>query len=179
MQYQLLGKLDNEPSKLYFNKMDGLYDVALEHNGEPRNLEQPPPLNPFPGSPHSIGDYFYSGASLENVKRITPCANGTTLIGILLEYADGTRAALGEVKLDCLMDLIDIDGSSRIWMRTIGPLQDFLRGSNYNGQTLFNEIEFTEPSTPGYQAFEWRGSMGWWFQSDLRYLKLTQEDSTA
>lgn len=98
--------LRSEPDYLYVDDSAGILELAL--NPAPPEIEDPfgslslpVPTSQYPKAA-SAESYFYTSASLDNLDFLEPCnINGVTT-GVLFHYGDGSRAAVGQVRLDRL-----------------------------------------------------------------------------
>ncbi|KAK1508142.1 hypothetical protein CABS01_16862 [Colletotrichum abscissum] len=68
--------------------------------------------------------YAWNRARLKDVVEIAPCRRQrmgkSILIGLLLRYADGTSACVGQIRLDSLQRAVNIDPTSTLWERHLG-----------------------------------------------------------
>lgn len=118
-KWRQLCSLPGSPTRVFFNlSFRGVHRLAVE---EPVFRRSSPLLlaisSPYPFS-HGTADYFYSSASLEHVVEVTPCqrelATYSPIIGLLLRYADGQRACVGEFRMDCIGETLEVDASHRL-----------------------------------------------------------------
>lgn len=155
------------PTRIYFNyHVRGIHKLGFEtgaSGGATLPLEMP-----FPCLTNDMQvPYFYSSATLENVTRVTPCRRRledcTAVTGLLLRYADGGRAALGEVRLDCVGEGHEVDP----WLQRLhlgfAKSQDKPRSIRPN----VSRVELT-PTAPDCEllrwlSLPWDGKLEWWY----------------
>lgn len=103
-------------------------------------------------------DSFHSFASLENVVEVTPCRSyapgPSSIIGMLLLYATGKRACLGQCRLDRLDPPQIVEPGSFLWLGT---------PSGSHAQVVTCDIGVDPPSDPALTFFEagWEGTLEW------------------
>lgn len=103
--YSLLAKLRGQRDYLFIDDSAGIRELALtpapEEVNETRNLRKPAPESCYPAIT-SVEGYFYTFAPLENLDFIKICNFDGVVTGLLLHYRDGSRASVGQVRLDWL-----------------------------------------------------------------------------
>ncbi|KAL7794340.1 hypothetical protein V8C37DRAFT_415184 [Trichoderma ceciliae] len=99
----------NEPDYmyLYIEGSSGVRELAL--NPAPnahetsQNLRLPVPKSRYPKLT-SVESYFFTSAPLETLGSIKLCSSNGIVTGLLLHYHDGSRASVGQVRLDRLTE---------------------------------------------------------------------------
>lgn len=97
---------------------------------------------------------FYSSADLSQVQYIQPCTVGDVITGLLLHYIAGHGEVVGQVRPDCLLRAIQMDG--QFWL----GLQD-----------LDGCFQVTHASTSQTGIEDWKhvvrlrgvGRLEWWW----------------
>lgn len=86
---------------------DGLLNPARKCTHDP-----PPVPHSFLPSWMQYWFGYLTSATLENVIRVTPCQTGPqgalSIIGLLLEYTDGTFSCVGQYRDDGIMQTLDV-----------------------------------------------------------------------
>lgn len=150
------------PSRVYFDvSVGGIHTFAVDASF-PDSASQPPPL-PVPTSacPKAGDDekYVHTFASFDGVVEVTPCRSniiefGPAITGILLHYADGNHAVLGQVRLDKLESPINVRDASAMWLHfSLSSLEC----PNVDGVT------FEKPLGSEYFEVPRHGTLEWWF----------------
>ncbi|KAK1249769.1 hypothetical protein MKX08_009772 [Trichoderma sp. CBMAI-0020] len=98
--------LRREPDYIYVDDTAGILELAL--NPAPPEIEDPfgslslpVPMSQYPKGT-SAESYFYTSASLDDLDFLEPCTVNGVTTGVLLHYCDGSRAVVGQVRLDRL-----------------------------------------------------------------------------
>ncbi|EFY84122.1 hypothetical protein MAC_09833 [Metarhizium acridum CQMa 102] len=103
--YSLVAKLRGQRDYLFIDDSAGIRELALtpapEEVNETRNLRIPAPESCYPAIT-SVEGYFYTFAPLKNLDFIKICNFDGVVTGLLLHYHDGSRASVGQVRLDWL-----------------------------------------------------------------------------
>ena len=111
---------------------------------------------------YSHTDYFYSAASLQHVVEITTCRRRigtyTAIVGLLLRYASGHRASVGEFRMDCIGETLRVDITQNLYL-------GFARA-----EKIPPHVARLELSSPGekmgplhWLCMGWTGKLEWWF----------------
>ncbi|EWZ77515.1 hypothetical protein FOQG_16824 [Fusarium oxysporum f. sp. raphani 54005] len=162
--WELLDISKGEPGHFFFDShpsaMRGLiFDSKAPR--QPRVLDAPKPVSPHPGL-HVCEDFHWSQASLENVVAVTPCCRVTKgspeFIGLLLDYSDGSRACVGQVRLDCLSPPLTIKSSPRLWFGF--ELNDENRP--YIARIEISDAHLDKKMTMWFEVFL-SGIIEWWY----------------
>lgn len=122
--------LPEGPSRLFLSHSRlGVHLLGTKDVGNPNaTLSMSTPMS-CPKT-HRIVKYFYSAASLEDVVEVTPCeiklATHSHMSGLIFQYANGERACVGEIRLDCLGEPLLVQPKSRLHLafkrdRSVGP----------------------------------------------------------
>lgn len=162
--HQVCGPLAG-PTRVFFDHSltaRGMGRCAMWAPGEPSG--QAPPLLYANGS-----SWYYSDASLEGVVEITPCRwheagqqSHSKIIGLLLRYSNGSRACLGEFRLDCASTPLRVGDTEklRLGFNLTHPLR----------LPYLAEIRFSPPPAPSdwepdeqWLEIPWKGTLQWWF----------------
>lgn len=156
-KWRPLCSLPGSPTRVFSNLSSrGVHWLAVE---EPV-FRRPSPLllatsSPYPFS-HGTADYFYSSAV-----EVTPCqrelATYSPIIGLLLRYADGQRACVGEFRMDCIGETLEVDASHRLHL-------GFARAKKIPPHV--SKLELCHPQDGGslrWLSVPWTGKLEWWF----------------
>jgi hypothetical protein len=106
------------PSRLFFSHSRlGVHLLSAKDMGNPNaTFSMPTPMS-YPQT-HGILDYYYFAASLEELVEVTPCqvklATHSHISGLSFQYANGERACVGEIRLDCLGETLLVQPKSRL-----------------------------------------------------------------
>lgn len=122
----------------------------------------PPPPQPS-SEPERLGmeDYFYTCATLDDIKSFRPSYShqgGIRVItGLLFLDADGHESCVGQVRYDSLGDKQEVDKSEKLWLAFI-ILEE---------QPCVIRVE-TSNALEGVGDFywldvPWKGKLEWWF----------------
>lgn len=160
--YTLLQKLTSKPSRVSFDvNPTRIRQLAFEDEIFPTSRDPvvPRPLSRCPRSA-MFENFIYTSADLENLVEITPCektsAGCLAVIGLLLHYSNGDRAAVGQFRLDCAGQPISTRGSHSIW----------LSFGNKSGCPFVVAFGIFPPPTAPSQIhleFVCAGRLEWWF----------------
>ncbi|KAK1506529.1 hypothetical protein CABS01_16907 [Colletotrichum abscissum] len=118
---------------------------------------------PYPLSRH--GEYYaWNRARLKHVVEIVPCnrqrMGKPIIIGLLLRYADGTSACVGQIRLDCLQRAMTVDPTSTLW------LGFWLTGDGpCIGSAILAKEQPVVPACETWFEMEWRDDLQWWFSN--------------
>jgi hypothetical protein len=164
--HQVCGPLAG-PTRVFFDhslKAPGMLRCAMWAPGEPSG--QAPPMLLANGP-----SWYYSDASLEDVVEITPCRwhepgqqSHSKIIGLLLRYSNGSRACLGEFRLDCACTPLRVGDTEKLHL-----------GFNMTPRPYpvpyLAEIRFSSPPAPSdweldeqWLEIPWKGILQWWFK---------------
>ncbi|KAK1445492.1 hypothetical protein CTAM01_17386, partial [Colletotrichum tamarilloi] len=84
-------------------------------------------VQPRPNWGRKATSHIYAETTTCGVRRvveIVPCnrqrMGKPIIIGLLLRYADGTSACVGQIRLDCLQRAMTVDPTSTLWERHLG-----------------------------------------------------------
>lgn len=164
--WRLLSRLTTQgPSSLVFGPAFGTLTTVACSDG----LLSPTSKCPYPSSqvPHSPpGNWmgyswgYYTSAPLDGVVRVIPCRTGSgdtsAIIGLLLEYADNSRACIGQYRHD---------GVS--WALDVGDSLGLSIGFGWR-RLSFHHIEQVAVDGPRHDAeltwleLPWQGPLDWW-----------------
>ncbi|KID94874.1 hypothetical protein MAJ_09173, partial [Metarhizium majus ARSEF 297] len=100
--YSRVAKLRSQPDYLFIDDSAGIRELALTPapgDNDTPNLRKPTPESCYPAIT-SVESYFYTFAPLENLDFIKICSFDGVVTGLLLHYHDGSRASVGQVRLD-------------------------------------------------------------------------------
>jgi len=113
--------LPESPTRIYFDfSLRGIHRLAIKHAALPRERH----LVPHPSSPYpkciTFAHYFHSSAELEGTVEITLCRRDidtfSCIAGLFLRYADGRRACLGEFRMDCICETLEVSKEQELWL---------------------------------------------------------------
>lgn len=140
----------------------GVRNLAFE-TPEPAPASSPLIL-PRSLSPHPkatfFESYFYSTADLEGIERIVPCQRNILgrqhIIGLCLDFPEGRRSCVGQVRLDSLGNSVQLGAHHSVW----------LGFSKEDHRPFVSALELSEPE-PG-ESVSWLeippcGRLEWWF----------------
>lgn len=181
----------NRPSRIYFNEWDSARDESridfLGIEGAPeedttisqgewkRRSHYPQSLVPASPLPYTQYNepWYYTSCRMEDVAEITCCvgkvAPETGIIGMLICYANGGRACLGQYRVDWTQDPIRVDpaGALRVGM-----------GKTTKGFPFVASVGTTRGPESGrslrWLDIPWRGRLEWWFSQ--RQCRLNHSD---
>ena len=150
------------PTRIYVDAgVRPTYTAIEGGQGVKRQQDDPLPVPPVSKCPPSLYQrIFFTRASLELVAWISPCRHKGTVVGLLIQYVDGTLEALGEVKPGYLEAEMDARGSLGLW---------FLRTRD-GGNSPVTEVSLSPPGEDEEietHEFPWRGELEWWFTKRL------------
>ncbi|KAL6909109.1 hypothetical protein GGI43DRAFT_168195 [Trichoderma evansii] len=96
----------SKADEIYVDDSAGIRELALDPapplNDDPINsLTLPVPISQYP-KVTSTESYFYTFASLDDLRYLEPCSFNGIITGVLFHYGDGSRAVVGQVRLDRL-----------------------------------------------------------------------------
>lgn len=163
-RWTLLYMSDGSPSRIFFDvSPHGIHKLAFEAP-EPIHPGGYSPVVPAPSSPYpestSLSNYFYTCATLKNVVEVTPCerkvAGKRSIIGLLFRYSDGTKACVGQFRLDCAATTLVVGNRPQLW----------LSFDNDNGRPLVGDIGLSrapKPKSCDCLYVTWDGKLEWWF----------------
>lgn len=110
---------------------------------------------------HGILDYYYSAASLEEVVEVTPCqvklATHSHISGLIFQYANGERACVGEIRLDCLGETLLVQPKSRLHLAF---KMERSVGHHVTKVWLDNTLD---KGSREWLSLPWTGVLEWWF----------------
>lgn len=163
-----LSDLPDGPTQLYFNSSQhgirriAIYDSKIGSNDgdDDDRFQLPAPISRGPVR-RSLGDNFYSGATLSGAVQVSVCrikhAAHSYIAGLLLRYSNGDRVCLGEVCPASAGPWLEVGSSESFWVGTsemvdLGP--------------YVARIELDPPDDMGqlrWTKFPWKGKLDWWF----------------
>ncbi|OTB05541.1 hypothetical protein M426DRAFT_319811 [Hypoxylon sp. CI-4A] len=123
-----------------------------------RNIAIPAPISPYPEST-TLEDYFYTSASLVNVIGVIPCRSTNSdivsIVGIILNYANGYQTTVGQVFVDRLEPVVDVSPSETM----------IFQFSTVDGFPYVTNIHFSSLESVPASGMEihWNGRLEWWF----------------
>lgn len=149
------------------------YDLAFENHKPPQQQSLPPQPEILAQKPGWFGGHFFhSEAMLNDATEVIPCRSATTnrVSGLLLRYANGSEAALGVVRLDCLSRPVRLSRGDIMWL-------EFVKVEH----TVFmRSVRFSRPphgSTSHWFPVPKHGRLEWWFSA--RECQITHEGRTS
>ncbi|EEU42347.1 uncharacterized protein NECHADRAFT_79826 [Fusarium vanettenii 77-13-4] len=103
-KWSLLDAPNGEPGHFFFDTHPTCTRALCFESQEPAQaltFAPPQPSSPHPGI-DSLDSFFWSSASVEDVREVRPCRQKNEISGLLFLYSDGRSATLGQVRLDHL-----------------------------------------------------------------------------
>ncbi|KAM6516568.1 hypothetical protein FALCPG4_014750 [Fusarium falciforme] len=129
-------------------------------------------LPPCPSLNYEPWPYcHYSSVSLENVVEIIPCRRKVrplttpywAITGILLRYANGSRACAGEFRMDCVGEPINVDGAVFVYLGYVDKTKITYWHLSRIDLTLVDDDECQS----GW-CLAMQGTLQWWFGDEGR-----------
>ncbi|KAI1841716.1 hypothetical protein JX265_013698 [Neoarthrinium moseri] len=147
---------------LYFEySKRGIHRLALlGSSGAFQHIPRLETSTPCPGR-NSMGEYFYSAASLQNVHEIKLCRkthlSHAPITGMLLRYSDGHQACVGECGVQTFGETIDVSSSTKLFL-------GFMRTERKNPYLSKVElIQSNDEVSLHWLDLSWEGTLEWWF----------------
>ncbi|KAI1413244.1 hypothetical protein F5Y13DRAFT_179711 [Hypoxylon sp. FL1857] len=179
------------PTKIYFNTADqldsgteGIDTLGCENPQPPTTMTIPRSAVPMEMSYFEPAKAeFYSSCKMRDVAKIAPCVDKThpqrLVIGMLLQYKDGHRECLGQVRLDWMVDPLEVGEASKLRIgMTKAKIKTTLTGQlglhvtrNVATVTL---SESTDKKVDQWVDVPWYGTLEWWFSeksTEIKYHK--------
>jgi hypothetical protein len=181
--FKLCGSLDG-PTKMYLNhSVRGVHHLAIENmKSEPTVVA--PELVPEVSTRNFFGrlSWFYTKAPLSCVSEIIPCRwqqskhseddpspprpgirienRYSPITGLLLRYSDGSRACVGEFRLDyaCLPPLV-VGDAPRLYLGFTSKVQLH----SYMAEIRLTRPTGLEESSLKWLEVDWTGELEWLF----------------
>jgi hypothetical protein len=146
-----------------------------------RRDRYPPSLTPLVERPLSIRDkhpWFYTSCSMDDVVEVTCCRhcraadNTAEITGMLLRYAGGGRACVGQYRPDRAASPIRADSAQTLSLRLI-PVGEFAR--------RVDEVRLRDaasrPPDASWMDVPLSGRLEWWFSLGQSWLSHSTPDS--
>lgn len=171
----------SQPDYIYIDDSAGIRELAL--NPAPPVIEDPfGSLSlPVPRSQYpkvtSAESYFYTFATLDDLEFLEPCSFDGITTGLLLHYGDGSRAVIGQVRLDRLgkKQHVPRDATIRfVVTRTIAQCPK-VRGVLVLTADMHEQIPPMDDDLD--LAVDCRGTLEWWYT--WRQCQLAYEGRTS
>jgi hypothetical protein len=158
-----VGSLSDTSSRIYFNyARRGIHLIAygqLIVSTHPLSLQRP---SCYPKG-NTIGEYFFTTASLERVAHITICQRvmeaTSPIVGLLLRYSNGDRSCVGEFRLDSANETIEVGTSETL---SLGFAKTAHR---YPYVARVQVCPPIETDSLVWLVLPWKGKLEWWFSS--------------
>lgn len=159
LDYLLLSRLATSPTRLFFEESwSGIGEVAFE-GPSMQESETNPPFEikrlTYPTS-RPGEQLFYTSAPLTHITAITSCHSRlegvAAIVGLLLEYQDGRKRCVGQMRLDSLKGTVTVHNSTGI-MFLLSP----------DKRKVLDLQVCYEVEAGGWIRMPWSGSLGWWF----------------
>ncbi|KAI0902715.1 hypothetical protein F4823DRAFT_621082 [Ustulina deusta] len=157
-----LSTLPKSPTRVYFNDSPrGICRLAtsqLSTNQGPTSIAGT--LSPYPKRT-GVGDFFHSSANLRNAVTIRPCqetfASHSPIIGLLIQYYNGDRTCVGQVRFDCLRTELTVKSFPKLCLW-------FARTKSKHPYVAKVE-QFPPSDSEPYEWLDlrWEGYLEWWF----------------
>lgn len=149
-------------SCVYFNHaLRGMHLLASRQMAVTHGPAELPMPSSYPKTKLiTIGDYFYTSASLENVTEITPCLgepdiNGS-IVGLLLRYSNGRQACVGRFRLDRAGKSLKASASGMLFLGFSRTMQNH----PYVARVSVSRPRRAELT---WLDLPWEGKLEWWF----------------
>ncbi|KHN94543.1 DNA helicase, ATP-dependent, RecQ type [Metarhizium album ARSEF 1941] len=170
--YSRIHEMGTSPSKVYLNEVDSARDGQRArymgvHATTPTCWEKS--VNPEAAIPKAVPrrfgqSLFFSCCRLENVEAVTPCCGKRQrhrpIIGMLLQYDDGTRSCVGQYRLDWALDPVVVQSELPMWIR-----QGELEGSKKFVSEVRLHGRKDGDNAKSWQEIPWHGKLEWWYSS--------------
>lgn len=117
-EWELLQTLGSGKSTMHFEDSASIDFVAFENFRPSASMDE----SILPEIPYPASDRFgfrmpyFTSATMRTVTSVTPCLNGDTYTGAILQYKDGHRKALGQVRLDRLQPSFELSHNRGFWL---------------------------------------------------------------
>ncbi|KAF5124181.1 hypothetical protein E5D57_012109 [Metarhizium anisopliae] len=181
--YSRVHEIGTSPSKVYVNEVDSVRDgQRVRYVGVQATIPscwEKSTNSKFwmPKSiPHRFGQtHLYSCCRLENVAAVTPCRGKRLrhqpIIGMLLQYHDGTRACVGQYRLDWTLNTVAIRPELPMWLRQ-GEIE---RDKKYVSEVRLNGRQVVD-GAQSWQEIPWHGKLEWWYlRQEARVIHVASE----
>ncbi|KAH8689330.1 hypothetical protein BGW36DRAFT_412163 [Talaromyces proteolyticus] len=174
--YTLIYESSTIPDLMFFDiKIRGIEEFEFENPVRPQTEalpKLPQPESFLSGIYYEKYNYFFSSASLEEVVEVTPCllevsGFGPAIMGLLLQYEDGRRAAVGQVRTDRFQSSLAVNKSSwGLCLQFSRSAQDLVNVSSVDVQSKTVSDDKIEAGL----EIPWQGKLEWWFCSTQSWL---------
>ncbi|QPC74715.1 hypothetical protein HYE68_005467 [Fusarium pseudograminearum] len=166
--------LAEKHARFWFGYREGCVDY-LAFDTEDKRLDKDPSVQlggPFALCSSGVSNQrFATSATLKDVVEVIPCrswAPGSTgIIGLLLTYSDGHRETVGQVRLDHLLEPMQVVPTGDMWLgirlfrHGKGAVVEALRLMPSNGMTVHGGN--TCEAGLQWRRVEWKGRLDWLF----------------
>lgn len=162
--WMLLSRFTSQHSHLVFNTAHsavtalGCSDGLLEPTPKCRYHLSQVPHSPLPSWFQQSWGYFTS-APLNNVIRVTTCQTGSgdtaSIIGLLLEYADGSLDCVGQYRYDSTLRPLDVGDALMLRIGFSRRLGCYHHVAKVTVDVSSSDLDF-------WLELPWRGHLDWW-----------------
>ncbi|KAF5021324.1 hypothetical protein F66182_6646 [Fusarium sp. NRRL 66182] len=168
--WYLLDTPNGNPSNVYFDSYPhGITSFAFDSSKPPPGPLQPLTLpQPLSSHPDIHANFHWSSASVDHVAEISICRrpsrDTSEILGLMLHYADGNRACLGQVRLDCLDPPFVVTPSQSLHLgskTTAGKGPHIVRACISGTDEDRKSVEGSEIDI--WFEVVWSGTVEWWF----------------
>ncbi|KAJ3542132.1 hypothetical protein NM208_g4267 [Fusarium decemcellulare] len=175
--WRLVDQPRREEHQIFYesSSLDNIKSIAFDSREVTmdgiNNFDPVRAINRLPDFLHCQDDFFYTSASLNSVVQVTACRAPDTsaITGMMLQYDNGHKEGLGEVRLDCLDTPIQVGGEGRekLWLRfqydPSGIVDEHPRLVEMQFFPL-GAVSDTE-TVAWYTCLElsWEGQLEWWW----------------
>ncbi|KAI1474946.1 hypothetical protein F4774DRAFT_429421 [Daldinia eschscholtzii] len=162
------------PDRIYWHYTErGIKKLATT---SPAAKEPEPHIYSCSQVPTCARGILFSSAALQDVMEIIPCERRhethTAITGLLIRYANESRACVGEVRLDSLCTPIRVEGPSRLYL-------GFAKTMKYSFPYVASIAVHPPGDRGSYEWIEldWVETLEWWYES--RQCKVWHRDGES
>lgn len=158
--WDLLDCPSGKPHKIFFeDSWRRIHQMAFESNKPLDHTIQPPieaPQSIYPPT-RITEEFFYSSASLTDVASVTLCRHmmddELSVIGLVFRYSDGRERTVGQVRLDCLDEPLNVEPTSGIALKASMDRRKIV------------EVKLCDGEKDRWIWMPWSGRISWWFSN--------------
>jgi hypothetical protein len=167
------------PYRIFYEASgDYIRTLAFETKIPPKKtITLPTPDSPYPEAVH--GGFAYSWASLEGVVKVTPyqrrMSGRAVVLGLMLEYQNGDKACVGQMRLDCLGEPLTLAEGDALHIGIANSEEAGLPG---------RYVCMVAKEKQTNSTFEWvdcgvAGKLEWWFSWHECYIYYHAQSQTT
>ncbi|KAI0837178.1 hypothetical protein F5Y06DRAFT_304880 [Hypoxylon sp. FL0890] len=172
--------------RIYFNVVDqldyhrGIRIMACGDQQSPVSMRAPNSAFSMERNLRRSRESFYSSCEMKGVTRITPCIGEThpirPVIGMLLDYEDGHRECLGQMRFDWIASPLEVSEGSKLHIGMTKPdMKRPLHICTLVATVTLTQSEDTDgpfhPEVNNWINVPWSGTLEWWFSTDSTTVK--------